>query len=124
MSDKIKRIKGSNNILLIAPHGVYGNDDDSGTLAKALYERLNCYAVINEHYPRDIANLNSLDDIIYNDELISSYLMPIVEYKCELCGHVEVRITWKQLPSIICLKCGHEAYRIMPKSSSRTVAPR
>ena len=46
--------------------------------------------------------------------------MPLVQYECELCGHVQVRITWQELPSIVCLKCRHGAYRIMSKSSSRS----
>lgn len=43
-------ISGTNNIILVAPHGYKGDDDNTGQLTRLLAERLNCYAIINEMY--------------------------------------------------------------------------
>jgi len=40
------------NILLIAPHGVKGDDDNAGKLARAVQKKLGCHAIINEAYRR------------------------------------------------------------------------
>ena len=50
----IETISGKTPILLIAPHGVDGDDDNTGKIARLMAERLNCYAVINEHYQRPV----------------------------------------------------------------------
>jgi hypothetical protein len=40
------------NILLIAPHGVKGDDDNAGRLAVAIQKKLDCHAIINEAFKK------------------------------------------------------------------------
>jgi hypothetical protein len=51
---KIEVIEGEINptIILVAPHGVKGDDDNAGKLTKAIQKRLGCHAVINESFKR------------------------------------------------------------------------
>lgn len=51
---KIEVIEGKTNpnIILVAPHGVKGDDDNAGKLAKAIQKRLGCHAIINEAFKR------------------------------------------------------------------------
>ena len=48
----IEVLKGKTNphILLIAPHGVAGDDDNTGDLARSMHDILDCPAIINEVY--------------------------------------------------------------------------
>ena len=48
----IETVEGKNPILLIAPHGRKEDDTNTGKLTRLLAERMDCYAVINEHYQR------------------------------------------------------------------------
>lgn len=48
----IETIEGKNPFLLIAPHGRKEDDTNTGKLTRLLAERMDCYAVINEHYQR------------------------------------------------------------------------
>jgi hypothetical protein len=55
MAPRIKDIevlKGKTNphILLIAPHGVAGDDDNTGDLVRSIQEILVCPAIVNEVY--------------------------------------------------------------------------
>ena len=40
------------NVLLIAPHGVKGDDDNTAELTRLMAEHLGCHAIINSHYKR------------------------------------------------------------------------
>ena len=40
------------NILIIAPHGVMGDDDNAGKLARAIHKKLDCHAIINEVFKK------------------------------------------------------------------------
>lgn len=62
-------ISGSGNVLLVAPHGVLGDDDNTGTLARKLAEQLNCHAIINEVYrkpDKDSGEPHDIDKKIVN----------------------------------------------------------
>jgi hypothetical protein len=48
----LKILDGSNNILLIAPHGHPKNDENTGKLVRLIAEQSGCYAIINEYYRR------------------------------------------------------------------------
>ncbi|WP_435550199.1 hypothetical protein [Desulfobacterium sp. N47] len=52
----IEVLKGDKNpnIILIAPHGVDGDDDNAGKLARAVRKKLGCHAIINEAFKRPI----------------------------------------------------------------------
>ena len=45
-------ISGTRNIILVAPHGVPGDDDNTAELTRLLAEKLGCHAVINEVYQK------------------------------------------------------------------------
>jgi hypothetical protein len=53
-ANTIETIKGKNNILAIAPHGIHDDDKNTGILASLMAEHLGCYAVINEKYKRGV----------------------------------------------------------------------
>jgi hypothetical protein len=46
------------NILLIAPHGVNGDDDNTGKLARAIRKLIGCNAIINEAFKKPEKNKN------------------------------------------------------------------
>ena len=71
--DKIEIIPGKrSNILLVAPHGVFDDDDNTGIIAKKIAKKIGCWAVINEYFQKPInkpslldkfVNLNSIEQI-------------------------------------------------------------
>lgn len=96
---EIELITGKNPILLIAPHGIYGDDDNTDKLTRKMAQRLNCYAVINGIYSRPVAatknkpakvadkaalilNLNSISQITAH--LKDEFLDPIIKYTDEI----------------------------------------
>ena len=58
------------NILLIAPHGVKGDDDNTGKLAKAIRKKLKCHAIINEAFKKPEKDENDP----YGDADIENFL--------------------------------------------------
>ena len=83
-------ITGETNpkILLIAPHGVTGDDDNAGKLARAVQKKLGCHAIINEvfrkpkkddktgdyektDFDKEVANLNFKPDAEKHHNFIS-----------------------------------------------------
>jgi hypothetical protein len=94
----IERIEGRCGILLIAPHGFRGDDDNTGTLTRKVAQRLGCYAIINEVYQKpekrrdpksglmrevpDIArrriNLNRFSQV--EEFAKEEFLVPVLEY--------------------------------------------
>jgi len=86
--------ENGNNVLIIAPHGVYHDDDYTGEIAKHLASCLEGYAVINEKYQKpgtvgfdepdiekSLIDLNKLDQIEKYDEVKEEFLAPIHELK-------------------------------------------
>lgn len=57
---RIEHLEGNNCALVIAPHGILGNDDNTDIIAEQLHEKFGCYAVINVGYPREELNLNDI----------------------------------------------------------------
>jgi hypothetical protein len=49
---RIKHPRGKNRILVIAPHGVMGDDDYTDIIAEHLHEEFDCFAVINKGFSR------------------------------------------------------------------------
>jgi DNA polymerase III sliding clamp (beta) subunit (PCNA family) len=49
---RIKHLFGTNRILVIAPHGVKGNDNYTDIIAEQLHQNLGCFAVINTGFRR------------------------------------------------------------------------
>ena len=58
------------NILLIAPHGVKGDDDNTGKLVKAIRKKLKCHAIINEAFKKPEKDENDQ----YGDADIENFL--------------------------------------------------
>lgn len=56
----IKIIPGDTRILLIAPHGVMGDDDNTDLLTFEIQDRLKCFAIVNDAIPRSKINFNSV----------------------------------------------------------------
>jgi len=103
----IDRENGS-NILMIAPHGVYYDDDYTGLIVRQLANKLEGYAVINEKYQkpktvgfeksdlgRALVNLNRLDQVEKYDDVKKEFLDPIYVFKKRILGeHGEALIIY------------------------------
>jgi hypothetical protein len=87
---EIEIIRGSTRILLIAPHGFVDDEENTGVLARAIADRLGCYAMINECYrkprksaqetpdkERGVLNLNRLNQV--ETHLKEEFLEPLLE---------------------------------------------
>lgn len=61
------------NVLLIAPHGVQGDDDNTGELTRLMAKKLGCAAIINEHYkkPRKIKGSNKEEAVSEKDAIVN-----------------------------------------------------
>jgi ParB family chromosome partitioning protein len=81
---EILSLIGENNIIVIAPHAVGGDDDNVGIIAEKMNLLFNCYAVINNKYPRDKVNLNSIKEIKNNPDVEKEFLQPIINFKEEI----------------------------------------
>ena len=86
--------ENTSNVIVIAPHAVQHDDDNTGLIAKRISEMLNCYAIINEKYRKpetlgldepDIVmgrvNLNRWDQIKKFPEVAAEFLTPIEKSK-------------------------------------------
>ena len=63
LKDSVQYLKGSTDILLIAPHGKPPNSDaNSALLTEILAEKLECSALINNVFPRAKRNYNLRND--------------------------------------------------------------
>jgi len=89
--------KNGSSTLIVAPHGVYHDDDYTGFISKHLSDHLEGYGVINEKYQKpetiglkepdlskDIANVNRFNQIDQNEELKQNFLTPILEFKSNI----------------------------------------
>jgi hypothetical protein len=73
---KVKIIKGSTDILIIAPHGVRGtrvrkDDINTDLLAKAIAEELGCSAIINDSIKRSVCDYNRISKATKDKRFIS-----------------------------------------------------
>ncbi len=114
MKKNIETIKGSANILLIAPHGYPDDDENTGEVARLMAKRLGCYAVINEVYrkpeeievrgsgekkwkpsnkAKKIVNLNRRKQV--EKYLKAEFLQPILNFTNEiLSSHGKAFVFW------------------------------
>ena len=74
---KLERIYGVNNVMIIAPHGVYGDDDYAGVVAREMARILKCHAIINEEFSRSEMDLNDVTTL--SDEVKKQLLAPMAE---------------------------------------------
>ncbi len=83
---QIEHFSGKGQILVVAPHGAPGreNDDFTSDIAKRIRSELGCYAVINEKYSKRQADLNIISTIQKDPELEIEFLHRIREYKNEI----------------------------------------
>ncbi len=63
-NDALEFIPGTTNIILVAPHGFSGDDDNTGFLVREMTKKLNCYAVINEVYRRPDVEFDEQTDVV------------------------------------------------------------
>lgn len=86
----IEWIDGATCGLIIAPHGVMGNDDNTGPLARQTALHANFHAAVNEVYRRPshpsqadpeqlLVDLNRIDQVIHL--LNESFLQPLLQLK-------------------------------------------
>ena len=83
---QIEHLSGKGQILVVAPHGAPGNENDDFTsdIAKRIQSDLGCYAVINEKYSKNQTDLNLFSTIQKDPELETEFLHRIKEYKNEI----------------------------------------
>ena len=96
VQNEIEFISGSNNILLVAPHGHHLDDENTGTLTRLVAEQNGCYAIINEVYRKPKkpnnhvtadkqnkrVNLNRQNQV--KTHLKKEFLEPLIKYKDEI----------------------------------------
>jgi hypothetical protein len=51
-NERVSIIEGSNPIIVIAPHGYNGDDENTGLIARRIATTIDCYAVINNGWER------------------------------------------------------------------------
>ncbi len=76
---RILTLRGKNNIIAINPHA-HENDGYTNIIVKTMHEELECYAVINEKYKKDDADLNDIG-AIKKEGLETEFLEPIKNFK-------------------------------------------
>jgi len=88
----IHRILGSNNILLVVTDGYNApaNEQEGNfvaNLALTLAAQLNCYAVVNTKYKREIMDLSDIVAIQARPKVRESFLTPIRNFKEEISSN-------------------------------------
>lgn len=81
---QITVIKGDTPIMIVAPHGVKGDDDNSAIVAEVLAKKLDAFAMINTKYKRakqlnamkNEANLNSINHCLL-EPCRSEFMVPL-----------------------------------------------
>lgn len=103
---EIEIINGKGDILLVAPHGVDDDDDNTGALVRKMANELGCYAVINEAYRRNdedngekpdkenmVINCNSIKQV--EKHLKDEFLKPILYFKNRIVkAHGQALVLW------------------------------
>ena len=70
---KVKFIHNNTDVLVIAPHGVMGDDDRTDIVASTIARELNCSALINDSYKRDERNYNDRSNAEQDNDFISNF---------------------------------------------------
>ena len=78
---KLERIYGVNNMMIIAPHGVFEDDQYTGVVAREMARNLRCHAIINEVIPKSEMDLNDVRTL--SDEVKKQLIDPMVEFSEE-----------------------------------------
>lgn len=91
MSERVRVIEGSAPILIIAPHGFDGDDENTKIVAAKVAEYCNAYAVVNQGWERaeDVDFLNDKADCnnvlhCMEDVVREEFLDPILRYKSRI----------------------------------------
>ena len=64
-------ISGATDVLVIAPHGVMGDDDRTDTVALCIAQELECSAMINSSYNRSERNYNDRSEAEQDNDFIN-----------------------------------------------------
>ena len=86
----IELVTGRKKVLVVAPHGVMGNDDHTAPMASELAKGFDFYGIVNEKYlkpkkgldpdPKKLrVDLNRIDQI--EKHLEKEFLKPLLEFK-------------------------------------------
>lgn len=86
--ERVSIISGKLPILIVAPHGFNGNDENTAIIAEHIAKRINAYAVINRGWERnhvvdfmlDKADCNNVNHCL-EDVVKEEFLDPIIRYK-------------------------------------------
>jgi hypothetical protein len=96
--ERVSVIEGDENVplLLIAPHGAEGDDDNTALITEKIAEDLGCYAVINRgferadkvDYDKSHADCNNVEHIL-EDVVKDEFLAPIQKYVSRIQGNLQ-----------------------------------
>lgn len=83
---------GDSPVLLVAPHGADGDDDNTGEITRQMAEILGCWAVINNGFQRsevldyanDLADCNNISHVIGHKVVEGEFLRPILKAILEM----------------------------------------
>ena len=75
----IQVLSGSKNIVLIAPHGLAEDDENTDRVTQLTAERLACTAIINIGLPRKCLNLNSIPEAARHATFIQTLKFTIAD---------------------------------------------
>ena len=93
---KIELISGHNKVLVIAPHGVYRNDDNTGKIVRQVAKKLGCYAVINEKYRKPKKTKDKQTGIIKKESVNQLAVSAAVYSIVRLCHIFSPNGGWTQ----------------------------
>lgn len=94
---RVQIISGNNPIILVAPHGFSGDDENTGELVELMAKNMDCYGVINWGFERsdktdhlndkaDCNNCHHCHEPVIKDE----FLDPIIRYKNKILNTEEL----------------------------------
>jgi hypothetical protein len=76
---KLERVYGVNNMMIIAPHGVFEDDQYTGVVAREMARNLRCHAIINEVIPKSEMDLNDVRTL--SEEVKKQLIDPMVAFR-------------------------------------------
>ncbi|MGD2096602.1 MAG: hypothetical protein PVG35_03420 [Desulfobacterales bacterium] len=84
---EIQVLSGSTNIVLVAPHGLAEDDENTDRIAKQAAERLACAAIVNIGLPRKELDLNNIQEAKRHPTFIQTLI-------CIVVNGVRSRVIW------------------------------
>ncbi len=106
LSQTIHKILGGNNLLVVVADGYSSSQDNQqgqflANLALALTAKLQCYAVINAKYKKELMDLSDIRAVKSRPKVMDSFLLQIKKFKDEIAtnGLLPLVLIFQSLPN-------------------------